>query len=126
MKRLILIISSALCCLVAVALFKIKYDVIDCEKKILKLNKSIKKTTKTIHVLKAEWAFLNNPERLKKLSDKYLKMTPVRGNQMATPKSLHIIYENLKKEQEKREKKHPPKKPKKLKKILKKALKDVL
>lgn len=63
------------------SLFHVKYTVVDLENAHRSLRKSILAKSEELHVLNAEWTFLNNPERLKELTSKYLKLEPVRGEQ---------------------------------------------
>ena len=47
--------------------FLLKYRVIDLEEELKQIHKQIQNDAQEIHVLSAEWAFLNNPERLREL-----------------------------------------------------------
>lgn len=76
---LFLLLAGAL----SVALFTVKYQVQDLEDELVGLNKSIINERQSIHVLKAEWSHLNNPERLGNLAEKYLGMKPVDPSQLA-------------------------------------------
>lgn len=76
---LFLLVAGAL----SVALFSIKYKVQDLEQELALLNKSIYQERQSIHVLKAEWSFLNNPERLGGLAQRHLHMGPVLPAQLA-------------------------------------------
>jgi len=69
---------------ISVALFSVKYQVQDLEQELVGLNRSIIDERKSIHVLKAEWSHLNNPERLKGLARRHLGMRPVEPDQMKT------------------------------------------
>jgi len=77
---LFLLVAGAL----SVALFSIKYKVQDLEQELASLNKSIYQERQSIHVLKAEWSFLNNPERLGGLARRHLQMGPILPSQLAT------------------------------------------
>ena len=68
----------------SLALFSVKYQVQDLEDELVDLNQSIAKERQAIHVLKAEWSHLNNPERLGKLAERHLGMTPVDPSQMTS------------------------------------------
>ncbi|MBT3237536.1 MAG: cell division protein FtsL [Rhodospirillaceae bacterium] len=77
---LFLLLAGAL----SVALFSVKYQVQDLEEELVGLNRSITSEKKSIHVLKAEWSHLNNPQRLDRLARKHLGMKPVEPDQMKT------------------------------------------
>ena len=57
---------------IGVILFKVKYEVVGLETQHQKIKKSIHEVKESIHILKAEWAHLANPERIQNLSIKYL------------------------------------------------------
>lgn len=58
--------------IVGTVLFRIKYEVDNLETKHRVILGSIQETKEAIHVLKAEWAHLNEPSRIQRLSAKYL------------------------------------------------------
>ncbi|HEC91060.1 MAG TPA: hypothetical protein ENI55_05275 [Alphaproteobacteria bacterium] len=70
---LFLLLAAAL----SLALFTVKYRVQDMEGEITGLNRSIIKDRKAIHVLRAEWSYLNNPDRLGESARRYLGMGPL-------------------------------------------------
>lgn len=61
----------------SVVLFSVKYQVQDLEQEMVDLNESIINERRSIRVLQAEWSYLNDPERLAVLSERYLGMKPV-------------------------------------------------
>ena len=48
---------------------------------------------KTIHILKAEWSHLNNPERLRSLAQKHSDLSPVKAEQIISYAALPFDYE---------------------------------
>jgi len=76
MKRLTLALFLTAAAL-GVLLFKVKYEVIDLESELNQVNRSIVDHQEAIHILKAEWAHLNEPARLKRLANEYLGLTPM-------------------------------------------------
>ncbi len=76
------IFSAMLAGAVGVGLFFIKHEVKEQEARLAELNGEIQSNQEAIHVLKAEWSYLNDPERLRSLSQKYLGMKVVAPNQM--------------------------------------------
>jgi cell division protein FtsL len=65
-------------------LFFVKHEVKDQEQRLAALASEIHRNQETIHVLRAEWSYLNDPTRLRALSEKHLGMRPVTPNQVAT------------------------------------------
>ena len=73
MSRLLL-----LCCVVimvgvsAYGLFKIKHEVQNQKKDLVEIRRQLANDYRVIHMLEAEWAYVNNPERIKKLAKRHL------------------------------------------------------
>ena len=57
--------------------YAVKFKAQEVGKAVVALRNQIELEENSIHVLKAEWAYLNNPDRIKSLSKKYLKTTQV-------------------------------------------------
>ncbi len=66
---------------IAIGSFILKNHVISLENKLEATNQQILENQKAIHVLKAEWSHLNDPGRIRKLSEKYLHMQPLKAEQ---------------------------------------------
>ena len=79
--------------LVGFGMFVMKNRVQNLETELFKINTSIQEDTKTIHVLKAEWAHLNSPSRLRKLAEKYARLNKVRAEQIINYSALPFDYE---------------------------------
>ena len=62
---------------VAVALFVLKYEIQGLEDDLTVRQTEIDKHTQAIHVLEAEWTFLNDPSRLRRLGADQLQLAPV-------------------------------------------------
>ena len=60
----------------AIGLFTVKYKVQDLEEKIDRTNQKIIESQQATHILRVEWAHLNEAERIEKLAQKYLKLEP--------------------------------------------------
>ncbi len=54
------------------SLFQISDKIQNTKEEINRLTKKIEQSKNNIHILKAEWAYLSNPQRIKTLSQKYL------------------------------------------------------
>ena len=66
-----------------IALFHTSQKVHDEREKLAHLSQSIGKEEESIRVLQAEWGYLNQPHRLEKLAQNYLKLAPFKGRQFA-------------------------------------------
>ena len=66
----------------AVAAFTVKYQVRDLESQLAALESRLADGREEIHVLKAEWSYLNRPERLADLAGRYLDLAPMAPAQM--------------------------------------------
>jgi hypothetical protein len=74
---------------IGVVLFQVKYTVSDLENMHKALKKQILEKSEELHVLNAEWAYLNDPNRLTALANKHLKnLSPIRGEQEMQLSSL--------------------------------------
>ncbi|WP_040565990.1 cell division protein FtsL [Magnetospirillum molischianum] len=90
MKRGILgtVLWIGLAACIGVGLFLIKHEVKDQERRLNALNTEIRSNQESVHVLRAEWAYLNDPTRLRALAERHLGMRPVQPTQMA---SLDVV-----------------------------------
>ena len=70
--------------LVGFSLFQVKYEVQSMEGKISRTLHLMAEEKEALHILKAEWAYLNEPKRLQSLAEKYLDVVPMEGQQVAT------------------------------------------
>jgi hypothetical protein len=66
------VLFAVISVVVGVILFRVKYEVDHLAYEHKMITKNIRNTEETIHVLKAEWAHLNDPERIHRLVVKYL------------------------------------------------------
>lgn len=94
--RKITALSFLLSSLMGAFIYQIKHRVIDLEQSLNSLNHEIIATNEDIHILKAEWGYLNQPERLKDLSDKYLQLRPIGHTQVASYKTFPTIMASRK------------------------------
>ncbi len=63
-------------------MFQIKFEVQALEAELTALNGDIRAREEAIRVLRAEWSYLNEPNRLAALAARYLELTPVAANQL--------------------------------------------
>lgn len=72
----------------ALVLFGVKYEVQDVEEELARLDQDIANERRSIHVLRAEWAYLNNPDRLRGLAKAHLDLQPLAPEQLGSFASL--------------------------------------
>lgn len=70
------------------SLFMLKYEVQAQEQRLSSLRKDIVETQESIHVLKAEWSYLNDPARLREQAERHLGLHPLKPSQIVTIASL--------------------------------------
>ena len=85
------ILWIGLAAIVGVSLFVVKYEVQSLDEHLLGLEKEKLVTERSIHVLEAEWAHLNRPERLERLAKKYLNLHPANPKQLIVSDSVDYI-----------------------------------
>ena len=75
----------------SLALFSLKYQVQDLEDEFVSLNRSILAERRAMHVLEAEWSYLNDPARLGPLAARHLGLRPVESEQLGTFATLSVL-----------------------------------
>jgi cell division protein FtsL len=73
---------------VALGLYQVKYEVQRLEEELSEVRRDIRQDRVALHVLEAEWAYLNRPERLKQLASEHLDMQPTAATQVAAVTAL--------------------------------------
>lgn len=76
-------------------LFLLKYQVQAEERHLKEVRKDIVGTEQSIHVLKAEWSYLNDPIRLREQAERHLAMHPMRANQIVSIETVPMIGDGL-------------------------------
>ncbi|MBC7953740.1 MAG: energy transducer TonB [Rhodospirillaceae bacterium] len=84
------IVSAMLAGAVGIGLFFIKHEVKEQEARLSELNDEVLRNQEVIHVLKAEWSYLNDPARLRALSEKFLSMKVMGPSQIATLNTMPV------------------------------------
>lgn len=72
MKVTMIAIWSVLFLATGYALFHITFQVAELEEELAALNRDILAEQESVHVLNAEWTYLNRPDRIEKLADTLL------------------------------------------------------
>jgi hypothetical protein len=77
---LIVLLAASL----SLTLFVVKYQVQDFEGELVEYNRALSDNRQAIHVLKAEWSYLNQPARLRNLAERYLGLAAIEARQVGT------------------------------------------
>jgi cell division protein FtsL len=75
--------------LMGVGVYHLKHRVSNTASELRNVNTKILDTKESLHILKAEWGFLNSPKRLARLSNRHLKLKPVRAIQIASLQTIN-------------------------------------
>ncbi len=94
MTRSSFILGICMIGLSAYSVFHIKYQVKELTRDIVQLNRQIADDKEAIHVLKAEWAYLTQPARLKVLAEQYLELNYIAANQIM-PVNGKLLAESM-------------------------------
>ena len=84
MMRLSTWLWLALVAAVGYAIFQVKYEVMQLEDELARVNRSIDNDRDAMRVLNAEWSYLNQPARLDQLRQRYLALTPIGRAQLGS------------------------------------------
>ncbi len=98
MKIFFYILGFVLVFLLASWSYKINYETRKNIKIVKKLESEINDNTEHYEILKAEWAYLNRPERLEKLVERYfyyLRLMPISSRNYVDISSLEFEDEHL-------------------------------
>ncbi len=81
-----------LCLAVAagVQLFVLKYQVMDKEEELKMIHRQILNDSREVHMLKADWALLNDPDRLRELVKNQTNFRPIGAGQIVHVETLPL------------------------------------
>lgn len=82
MSRLVILIWLVAIMVAALGLFHVKYQVQRLEEELDLAQRSILHRQESIHILKAEWSYLNRPARLSDLAKRHLDLAPLDSNRL--------------------------------------------
>ncbi|PZP86825.1 MAG: cell division protein FtsL [Azospirillum brasilense] len=80
--RLSTLISWVCVAIAAFGIYLVKYTVQDVQRDVVALKTELAQERESLHLLNAEWAYLNRPERLRELSDRHLALAPMDSRQI--------------------------------------------
>lgn len=74
----------------ALGLYHVKYEVQRLEQDLGLEHQSILKQREAIHILKAEWSYLNQPGRISDLAERHLGLKPLTAEQVVQLDTLPL------------------------------------
>lgn len=83
MKRAGLLVMMLVIVVAALLLYRVKYEVQSLQSQVAETQRRLEQEKEALRVVSAEWAYLNRPERLRRLAAKYLGSTGVTVEQVA-------------------------------------------
>jgi len=95
MMRGATLLWAMLAIIAGTGLFLLKYEVQAQEQRLTSLRKDIIDSQEQIHVLKAEWSYLNEPQRLREQAERHLGLHPLKPSQIVTIASLPMADHRL-------------------------------
>lgn len=69
-------------------LFQIAHAVEDLESRLRATQEQIHRDREAVHVLRAEWSYLNRPERIARLAERHLEMMPLTATNISRISAL--------------------------------------
>jgi hypothetical protein len=69
---------------VGYAMFQMKYEVMQQEDRLARLDREIASDREAVRVLNAEWNYLSQPARLDELAKRYLDLVPIGPKQLGS------------------------------------------
>ncbi len=80
--RITALVYMACFAALSMGLYLVKYTVQDVQRDVASLKQNLGEEKESLHLLNAEWAYLNRPDRLQKLADRHLDMVPLDSRQI--------------------------------------------
>ncbi len=92
MNKNILVLGTLTIAITIFGLFQVKYKVYNLKKDLMEIEHQLDADKDAIRVLKAEWAYLNKPERIEKLANKYLHLENMQVAQVYNSNQVANVY----------------------------------
>lgn len=80
----------------AFGVYLVKYAVQDMHRQVAALRVELDREQESLHLLNAEWAYLNRPERLRNIAEKHLELAPFDTRKMLSIEALPILAQEEK------------------------------
>ncbi|WP_119300205.1 cell division protein FtsL [Dongia deserti] len=95
MIRISAIVWVVVLALLGIGLFQVKYNVQSQERELREVRRQIEANYAAIHVLEAEWSYLNDPLRLADLARRHTELVPTTPGQISDFASLPLRIEDV-------------------------------
>ena len=95
MIRVSVLVWTIILALLGVGLFQVKYNVQSKERDLREVRRQIEANYNAVHVLQAEWSYLNDPLRLADLTRRHTGLVPTTPGQIGDFASLPLRIEDL-------------------------------
>ena len=82
-----LVIFAAVAC-IGFGVFRVKHEVQELQEEYARVNRQIVAERDATHVLKAEWSYLNQPQRLAEMAARHLDLRPIATAQLGRIENL--------------------------------------
>ena len=83
-----ILINMVCIAVLAIGLYLVKYSVQDVQRNVVTLKSQLATEKESLHLLNAEWAYLNRPDRLRQLADRHLDLVPLDSRQIEQVSAL--------------------------------------
>ncbi len=90
MRRALTISAIGLTAVMSYGLYNMKYEVRRLENRVSELHQKLGADREALQVLRAEWAYLNRPDRLQGLAVRHLDLSRVVVSQIGTLEDLPV------------------------------------
>lgn len=87
------IIGMGVFAIAAFGLYMVKYTVQDMQREVARLDAELKNEQESLHLLNAEWAYLNRPERLRDMAERHLQLAPFDTRRMTDIRALPVLVQ---------------------------------
>ena len=90
MMNIRILINMVCVAVLAVGLYLVKYSVQDVQREVAGMKTQLAAEKESLHLLNAEWAYLNRPDRLRQLANRHLEMAPLDSRKIGAIGALPV------------------------------------
>jgi hypothetical protein len=85
-----ILINMVCIAVLAIGVYLVKYSVQDVQRNVASLKRDLAVEKESLHLLNAEWAYLNRPDRLRDLADRHLDLVALDSRTIDTVAALPV------------------------------------